>query len=89
MRAELYGDDLCTAEGHRVQAYAPVLAMCRLLIKHGVDPSTPLEVYRGPTPALHVRTIGEGARLAVGDGEFGRPRFRLYIPRRAGAPPIA
>jgi hypothetical protein len=35
----------------------------------GHDPSLPMHVYRGRTLALKVRSIGEGARLAIrGDG---------------------
>ena len=48
-----------------VKAYAPVLAMCRALVAAGRDPMEPLEAYRGDVLCLKVRSIGEGAKLAI------------------------
>jgi hypothetical protein len=39
--------------------------LCRQLIAAGLDPDRALEVYRGATLALTVRSIGEGARLEI------------------------
>jgi hypothetical protein len=50
-----------------------VCALCRRLIEAGHDPAEPMEVYRGATLALHVRSIGEAAGLTV--REVGGPRF--------------
>jgi hypothetical protein len=95
--AELSGSNTCSAAGLTVTGHAPVLAMCRQLLAAGLDPDTAMEVYRGATLALTVRSIGEGARLAVRDDRHGCPRFVAYRPgpaERGGevcgnAPPIA
>ena len=65
VRADLSGSDICTALGLAINSSSPVLALCRALIEAGHDPSTPLEVYRGETLSLRVRSIGEGARLEI------------------------
>lgn len=65
IRPELSKSDTCTAEGITVRANAPVLALCRKLIDAGYDPDSPLHCYRGNTLCLMIRTIGEGAKLAV------------------------
>jgi hypothetical protein len=75
LRATIIGSNQATANGVTVRGHAPVLALCRALIEAGVDPSTPLEAYRGSTLCLRVRSIGEGARLTVQDSKTGRPRF--------------
>jgi hypothetical protein len=61
-----------------VRSYAPVLALCRRLVDAGIDPATPLEVWRGGVLALTVRSIGAGAGLTVADDRLGRPKFRRY-----------
>ena len=69
MRADLTGSDTCSATGISAHSSAPVLALCRLLIAAGHDPATRLEVFRGATLALTVRTIGEGVQMRLrGDG---------------------
>jgi hypothetical protein len=80
--ADLVGSDICTADGIIARSYAPVLALCRRLIEAGIDPDRPLQVYRGDTLALTVRSIAEGARLAVEDNHLGHPRF---VRRSGGA----
>jgi hypothetical protein len=85
--AELHGSTICEAPGHVVRGHAPVLVMCRKLLAAGIDPDTAMEVYRGATLALRVRTIGEGAQLTVKDDNRGVPRFIAYRPgpdERAG-----
>jgi hypothetical protein len=65
-----------------------VLAICRELLRCGLSPDQALEVYRNGILALHVRSIGEGAKLAVrDDGNTGRPRF-ISQQTRAAAPYI-
>jgi hypothetical protein len=85
--AELHGSTICEAPGHVVRGHAPVLVMCRKLLAAGIDPDTAMEVCRGATLALRVRTIGEGAQLTVKDDNRGVPRFIAYRPgpdERAG-----
>jgi hypothetical protein len=69
-----------------------VLALCRILLAAGFNPYQPVEIYRGAILALRVRSIGDGARLAVADGKTGRPTFRRWRdrPARDGAgPPVS
>src|SRR5262249_61635956 len=80
--ADLVGSDVCTAPGIIARSYAPVLALCRRLIEAGIDPDQPLHVYRGDTLALVVRSIAEGARLAVGVNQPRQPRLARVLPRR-------
>ena len=80
IRAELAGSDSCSALGIIISSSSPVLALCRKLVQAGFDPSTPLEVRRGETLSLRVRSIGEGARLEVNAKGNG------FIARRAVRP---
>jgi len=77
LRAELIGSRRCSAVGITATGNAPVLTLCRRLIE---------EAYRGTTLCLRVRSIGEGARLTVHEGD-GRPRF-VRLTRDVG-PPVA
>jgi hypothetical protein len=89
--AELIGINTCTAAGVTVVDHAPVLALCRALVTAGQDSNRPLHAYRGDVLCLCVRSIGEGARLAVEDDRYGRPRLRRWRDRvrRYGAAPLA
>jgi hypothetical protein len=89
LRAELSGSTICSAAGQVAISHTPVLALCRQLIEAGFDPSIPIEVYRGGTLALHIRSIGEAARLTV--DEHNGTRFAKWKPfcRSAGSPRIA
>jgi hypothetical protein len=92
LRAALVGSNRCTAAGITATGQAPVLALCRELLAAGFDPDQPLEIYRGTTLALRVRSIGEAARLTVKDNRLGRPVFVRWQDRPASdaaAPPIA
>jgi len=90
VRAELIGDDICSALGITAQSSSPLLALCWKLIEAGHDPDAPLHAYRGNTLALKVRSIGEGAKLTVEDSAAGRPRFVRHRARTCGAaPPVA
>ena len=91
IRAGLVGSNTCTAVGITIIDHAPVLALCRALVKAGHDPTTPLEVWRGKTLCLRVRSIGEGAQLTVEDDRGGRPRLRRWRNRARGCgagPPV-
>jgi hypothetical protein len=77
MKAELYGSDTCTALGITVHSPSPVLALCRKLVDTDHDPATPLDVYRGDTLALRVKSIGAAARLRVSQDKTGRPIFKV------------
>jgi hypothetical protein len=78
--AELTGSDTCTAGGITARSHAPALALCRQLLAAGLDPDAAMEVYRGATLALRIRSIGEGAQLTVKDDNRGTPRFIAYRP---------
>jgi hypothetical protein len=85
IRAELIGCNACSALGIIARGHAPVLALCQLLIEAGHHPSRPLLAYRGETLCLRVRSIVEGAALAVVDDRLGTPRFRRRRSRSDGA----
>ena len=87
IRAELTGDDCCTALGLSVTSTSPVIALCRALINAGHDPTTPLEVYRGDVLALRVRSIGEGAQLQITGSGVGFGLQRPHEPRTASPVP--
>ena len=78
IRAALIGSDRCEAEGISVCGGAPVLALCRKLVSAGHAPRRPLHAYRGNVLAWRVRSIGEGAQLAIAGDGVGQ------APKRAG-----
>ena len=69
-------DSIAEAEGITVTIGSPVLALCRKLVEAGHDPATPMQVYRGDTLCLTVRSIGEAAELEVVGGRFTRVQKR-------------
>jgi hypothetical protein len=71
IRAELSSDTIATSCGITVHIGSPVLSLCRRLVAEGCNPSTPMEVYRGSTLALHVRSIGGAANLRVNTAGTG------------------
>lgn len=74
IRAELTSGSSCAALSMTVTAAVPILALCRKLIDAGHDPATPLDVYRGKTLALRIRSIGEAAAIEIrGDCVGFRP----------------
>jgi hypothetical protein len=94
IRADLIGQSQATARGVTVSGrHAPVLALCRALVEAGHDPATPLAAYRGATLCLHVRSLGEGAKLTVAESG-GKPRFVPFHPFQdrdgpvGGRPPL-
>src|SRR5215813_5459973 len=89
IRADLSGNRQCSANGIMVDAYAPVLALARRLIRAGLPPDRILKVYRGATLCFCV-PLAVAARLTVEDSSDGPPRFRQYRqPSWEVGPPIA
>lgn len=92
VRAELTGDDTCTAIGIMAKSSSPVLALCRKLIAAGHDPLTPMDVYRGDVLCLRVHSIGEAVGLQVNSSGRGfKPgtEQRGALPMRPNAKGIA
>jgi hypothetical protein len=83
LHAELVGSDRCIIAGFTATSATPVLALCRTLLAAGFDPDQPLEVYRGATLALRIRSISAGAKLTVKDNRLGRPCFTRWQDRAA------
>jgi hypothetical protein len=73
IRAELRKSRTCIAEGVTVNAYAPVLEMCRELVGRGHNPARPLRAYRGDVLCLKLSSIGWGAQYTVRDNNCGTP----------------
>jgi hypothetical protein len=89
IRAMLNGSDKCSAAGLTGRSTTPVLALCRELLAAGVDPDRAMDVYRGATLALRVRSICEAARLTVRSAGNGAPIFALDRAHGgAVAPPV-
>jgi hypothetical protein len=91
MRAELINVTTATVRALGITSCgaAPVLELCRTLVAAGVDPTTPLAIYRGGTLALRVRSVGECAGLIIKNDRSGRPRFRKrHAPGDAAASPV-
>jgi hypothetical protein len=83
LRAELSSDSHCSALGLTVRSPSPILALCRELVETSTyGSSTPLDVYRGDTLCLRVRSIGEGAGLTVASAGNGCPVVRCNSPVR-------
>jgi hypothetical protein len=62
---ELSSDNWCRIGTVTATGKTPVLAACRALLAQGVNPDTAVEIYRGATLALRVRSIGEAAALEM------------------------
>jgi hypothetical protein len=86
IRAELFGSNTCTAGNLTAHGHAPVLVLCRQLIAAGLEPDRAMEVFRGATLALRVRSIGAAARLTVKERPFG-PTFEKWVP--FSTPPVS
>jgi hypothetical protein len=78
MIAELSSDTFASVVNSTIAVHvsSPVLALCRKLIEAGHPSSASLDIYRGETLSLHVRSIGEAARLRMGTTATGRPIFK-------------
>jgi hypothetical protein len=86
LKALLTGNDTCSVKGITARGSAPVLVLCRKLLDAGYPPHTTLEVYRGPTPALTIRSIGVAAGLEINSSGTGFRRFRPRSEPRAASP---
>ena len=80
LRAELTGENTCSAAGITATGRAPALAMCRQLLAAGLDPDYALDVYRAGILALRIRSIAAGALFDVRDDKRGVPRFVRHRP---------
>ena len=83
IRAELIGDDVCTACSITARSPSPVLAICRELVAAGIDPAVPLHAYRGDVHCLIVHSIAEASELEVSQHGTG---FVARHGRRAASP---
>ena len=82
LRIELSSDTIASvssASSLAVHIGSPVIALCRKLVEAGYPSSAEIECYRGETLSLHVRSIGEAAKLYV--AATGRPVFRREASR--------
>lgn len=71
-RASLGSRILCTSD-------TPFLSAARVLMRDGVDPSTPLEMTREGSDTVDLRsTVGAAARLTVVENDHVGPVFRPY-----------
>ncbi len=83
LRAELIGSDACRCGSITTHSHTPVLAMCRQLLAHGIDPDCAVEIYRADFLALRIRSIEQAAKLAVRE-DHGPPEFCPYRPLKFG-----
>lgn len=65
LRPDLTGDDSCSAAGRTVIVSPLILA--RELLAQGVNPDRAVEIYRGSTLALRLRSAAHGHLLVPGD----------------------
>jgi hypothetical protein len=77
VHADLIGSDTCSGAGITATGAAPVLTLCRQLLVAGLNPDAALTVYRGGVLALRVRSLREGALLAVKTAGNGAPVFTV------------
>jgi hypothetical protein len=86
--AQLSSDSIASVAGSTIAVHigSPVLALCRKLTEAGYPSSAEVECYRGETLSLHVRSIGEAAKLYVAATTTGRPVFRREHNRAPASP---
>ena len=60
-------------------ASSPICKLARKLLHLGVDPNTPLSIWRGRTKCFHDVPVGRWAELTVKEGQSG-PVFAPYVP---------
>jgi hypothetical protein len=90
IRAELIKSETASACGLVAKGGSPVIKLCQMLVAAGHDPSSPMQVYRGDTLALKVRSIGEAAGLVAASNGYGfarAPAMRTAAPMRSPDPP--
>jgi hypothetical protein len=77
IRGELNSTHTASGAGISVRSVTPVFTLCRRALAAGLDPNMPMEVYRGATLALRIRSIGEAAGLEINsEGTGFRPARR-------------
>ena len=84
IRATLIGSNCCEALGITGRGHAPVLDLCRALVKAGHDPCRSLQAYRGDVLALIIHSIGAAVQLRVATHGVGFER----IAGCTGGPPV-
>jgi hypothetical protein len=80
---EVFGDDTAIAGGIKARSSSPILLLCRLLISAGIPDQASLDVFRGYTLAVKVRSLREGARLEINGHGTG-----LKLVSARGASPV-
>ena len=61
------------------QTLTPLLTCARILLRQGMDPSTPIQTMRKDTGTICLQsTVGEAARLAVRETNTVGPKFVKY-----------
>jgi len=60
-------------------ASSPICKLARKLLHLGVDPNTPLSIWRGRTKCFHDLPVSRWAGLAVKEGQSGTV-FAPYVP---------
>jgi hypothetical protein len=65
LHAQLVRSDTAVAAGITARGTSPVLLLCRKLLAVGHDPATPMQVWRGNTLCLSIRSIDAAAGLRV------------------------
>jgi hypothetical protein len=91
IRAELTGSHRYECASHHLSAvgHAPALAVCRELLAARANPDSELAIYRKGVLGLRIRSIREGAELAIEDAESGIPKVRLgRLASRDAASPV-
>lgn len=74
-------DDIWVSDnGKEPKNNSPMSKYCRKLVAEGVDPKTPLEVYRGDILCLSTKAIGECAKWKIREDEYIGPIFVKYRP---------
>lgn len=72
-----------TWSGVEPKNHSPAFDYCRKLLKEGVNPDEPLEVYRGEKLAYIVTTIGLGATKKIREDKYRGPeevKYKPFIP---------
>src|SRR5690348_10730676 len=60
-------NNTCRVGNHVTMGRTPVLSMCRELLRQGIDPDASVEIFRAGILALKIRTLRQGAALAVAE----------------------
>lgn len=69
-----------TWNGKEPKNHPPGFDYCRKMLDGGVDPTEPLEVYRGEMLAYTISSIGWGATKKIREDETNSSRVVPYVP---------